>query len=182
MCGVLLLQVGTDKVIFFRSDVDQEHSYRSSNDCLYIPANINRKEFVLENGIDWDNELFDNITTSLLKRARVSPIRLPDTIKHHRRCRKRLIHQKCQPRRIHQNRRAKLFDTEKQPKGNSYMVLNPPYDERLDIHMEEFYKKHRRYLKEKLSWNEPLACTPTSKRRPLTFVKLNYLTRVSKHV
>jgi 23S rRNA G2445 N2-methylase RlmL len=43
------------------------------------------------------------------------------------------------------------------------MVFNPPYDERLDIHMEEFYKKHRRYLEEKLSWNEPLACTLTSK-------------------
>jgi putative N6-adenine-specific DNA methylase len=33
------------------------------------------------------------------------------------------------------------------------MVFNPPYDERLDIHMEEFYKNIGDTLKEKLSWN-----------------------------
>ena len=33
-----------------------------------------------------------------------------------------------------------FFDTEKQSQGKLHMVFNPPYDERLDIHMEEFYK------------------------------------------
>jgi putative N6-adenine-specific DNA methylase len=33
-----------------------------------IPANINRKEFAFEKWHDWDNDLFDNITDSLLKR------------------------------------------------------------------------------------------------------------------
>jgi hypothetical protein len=43
-----------------------------------------------------------------------------------------------QPRRIHQNRRN-FFDTEKRPKEVTH-GFNPPYDERLDIHMEEFIK------------------------------------------
>ena len=33
-----------------------------------------------------------------------------------------------------------FFDTEKTSQGKLHMVFNPPYDERLDIHMEEFYK------------------------------------------
>jgi putative N6-adenine-specific DNA methylase len=33
-----------------------------------------------------------------------------------------------------------FFATEKQSQGKLHMVFNPPYDERLDIHMEEFYK------------------------------------------
>jgi 23S rRNA G2445 N2-methylase RlmL len=43
-----------------------------SNDACNIPANINRKEFAFEKWHDWDNELFDNITTSLLKECVVS--------------------------------------------------------------------------------------------------------------
>ena len=33
-----------------------------------------------------------------------------------------------------------FFDTEKESEGKLHIVFNPPYDERLDIHMEEFYK------------------------------------------
>ena len=33
-----------------------------------------------------------------------------------------------------------FFDTEKTSEGKLQVVFNPPYDERLDIHMEEFYK------------------------------------------
>lgn len=35
-----------------------------------IPANINRKQFAFEKWNDWDNDLFDAITDSLLKRVR----------------------------------------------------------------------------------------------------------------
>jgi putative N6-adenine-specific DNA methylase len=35
-----------------------------------IPANINRKEFAFEKWNDWDNDLFDAISDSLLKRVR----------------------------------------------------------------------------------------------------------------
>jgi hypothetical protein len=38
-----------------------------------------------------------------------------------------------------------FFDTEKKLLKEVHMVSIPPYDERLDIHMEEFYKKHWRY-------------------------------------
>src|SRR5690554_4713687 len=35
-----------------------------------IPANINRKEFAFEKWNDWDNDLFDKVTDSLLKKTR----------------------------------------------------------------------------------------------------------------
>jgi putative N6-adenine-specific DNA methylase len=35
-----------------------------------IPANINRKEFAFEKWNDWDYDLFNNISDSLLKRVR----------------------------------------------------------------------------------------------------------------
>jgi putative N6-adenine-specific DNA methylase len=41
----------------------------AADDCLIFQL-INRKEFAFEKWHDWDNELFDNITTSLLKRVR----------------------------------------------------------------------------------------------------------------
>jgi hypothetical protein len=33
-----------------------------------------------------------------------------------------------------------FFESEKTSEGKLHLVFNPPYDERLDIHMEEFYK------------------------------------------
>ena len=41
-----------------------------------------------------------------------------------------------------------FFDTQKTTEGKLHMVFNPPYDERLDIHMEEFYKniKTKRHI------------------------------------
>ena len=38
--------------------------------ACHIPANINRKEFAFEKWADWDNDLFDNILESLLKKTR----------------------------------------------------------------------------------------------------------------
>src|SRR3989337_2753013 len=35
-----------------------------------IPANINRKEFAFEKWADWDNDLFDQIIESLMKKTR----------------------------------------------------------------------------------------------------------------
>jgi putative N6-adenine-specific DNA methylase len=35
-----------------------------------IPANINRKEFAFEKWKDWDNDLFDQIVNSLMKKTK----------------------------------------------------------------------------------------------------------------
>jgi putative N6-adenine-specific DNA methylase len=105
-----------------------------------IPANINRKEFAFEKWNDWDNDLFDQITDSLLKKIRefhhtiVGFDKAPSAVQ----------------KAIENIKNANLdeyvkiseknfFDTEKSVEGKLHMVFNPPYDERINIEMERFY-------------------------------------------
>ncbi|SFF24146.1 putative N6-adenine-specific DNA methylase [Flavobacterium xueshanense] len=106
-----------------------------------IPANINRKEFAFEKWNDWDNDLFDSISDSLLKRVR----EFHYTIKGYDKAPS--VVQKAKDNIKNANldeyisiEEKNFFDTEKTSEGKLHIVFNPPYDERLDIHMEEFYK------------------------------------------
>ena len=106
-----------------------------------IPANINRKEFAFEKWNDWDNDLFDAISDSLLKRVR----EFHYTIKGYDKAPSAV--QKAKDNIKNTNleeyitiEEQNFFDTEKTAAGKLHLVFNPPYDERLDIHMEEFYK------------------------------------------
>lgn len=106
-----------------------------------IPANINRKEFAFEKWHDWDNDLFDNITDSLLKRVR----EFHYTIKGFDKAPSAVSKAKDNIKNANLEEyitieEKNFFDTEKTTQGKLHMVFNPPYDERLDIHMEEFYK------------------------------------------
>jgi putative N6-adenine-specific DNA methylase len=106
-----------------------------------IPANINRKEFAFEKWHDWDNELFDNITDSLLKKVR----EFHYTIKGFDKAPSAVSKAKDNIKNANLEEYISIeernfFDTEKTTEGKLHMVFNPPYDERLDIHMEEFYK------------------------------------------
>jgi putative N6-adenine-specific DNA methylase len=106
-----------------------------------IPANINRKEFAFEKWNDWDNELFDNIQNSLLKKVR----EFHHTIKGYDKAPSAVQKAKDNVRNANLTEyitiaEENFFDTEKTSEGKLQMVFNPPYDERLDIHMEEFYK------------------------------------------
>jgi putative N6-adenine-specific DNA methylase len=107
-----------------------------------IPANINRKEFAFEKWNDWDNDLFDQIMDSLLKKVREfhytikgydkapsAVLKAKDNIKNANLEEYITIHEK------------NFFDTEKESKGTLHMVFNPPYGERLDIEMERFYRE-----------------------------------------
>ena len=106
-----------------------------------IPANINRKEFAFEKWNDWDNDLFDSIMDSLMKKIR----EFHYTIKGYDKAPSAV--QKAKDNIKNANleeyitiEERNFFDTEKTSEGKLHMVFNPPYDERLDIHMEEFYK------------------------------------------
>ena len=106
-----------------------------------IPANINRKEFAFEKWNDWDNDLFDAITSSLLKRVR----EFHHTIKGYDKAPSAVQKAKDNIKNANLDdyisiEENNFFDTEKDTEGKLHMVFNPPYDERLDIHMEEFYK------------------------------------------
>jgi putative N6-adenine-specific DNA methylase len=105
-----------------------------------IPANINRKEFAFEKWNDWDNELFDQITDSLLKKIREfhhtivgfdkAPSAVQKTIENIKNA------NLDEYIKIHEKN---FFDTEKSVEGKLHMVFNPPYDERINIEMERFY-------------------------------------------
>ena len=105
-----------------------------------IPANINRKEFAFEKWHDFDADLFEKIVDSSLNRTREFHHRIigydkaPSAVR------------KAQDNIVNANlsdyitvERKNFFDTEKFTENHLHMVFNPPYGERLDIEMEEFY-------------------------------------------
>lgn len=107
-----------------------------------IPANINRKEFAFERWNDWDNELFDQIMNSLMKKTR----EFHYTIKGYDKAPSAVMKAKDNIRNANLDdyvsiSQANFFETEKETRGPLHMVFNPPYGERLDIEMERFYRE-----------------------------------------
>lgn len=107
-----------------------------------IPANINRKEFAFEKWNDWDNDLFDTIVESLLKKTK----EFHYTIKGFDKAPSAVNKAKDNIRNANLDEyitisQENFFDSQKQTKGPLHMVFNPPYGERLDIHLERFYRE-----------------------------------------
>lgn len=107
-----------------------------------IPANINRKEFAFEKWNDWDNDLFDLVTESLLKRVR----EFHYTITGYDKAPSAVMKAKDNIRNANLEDYVNIyernfFDTEKETRGPLHMLFNPPYGERLDIHLERFYRE-----------------------------------------
>ena len=107
-----------------------------------IPANINRKEFAFEKWNDWDNDLFDQIVDSLLKRTR----EFHHTIKGYDKAPSAV--NKAKDNIANANlieyitiEQKNFFDTQKETTGPLHMLFNPPYGERLDIELERFYRE-----------------------------------------
>ena len=107
-----------------------------------IPANINRKEFAFEKWNDWDNDLFDQIIDSLMKRTKefhytiTGYDKAPSAV------------QKAKDNIINANLenyitviQTDFFETKKENAGPLHMVFNPPYGERLNIELERFYRE-----------------------------------------
>ena len=106
-----------------------------------IPANLNRKEFAFEKWNDWDNELFDQITDSLMKKVK----EFHYTIQGYDKAPSAVLKAKDNIKNANLDEYVTIaeknfFDTEKMTQGPLHMVFNPPYGERLDIEMERFYK------------------------------------------
>jgi len=108
-----------------------------------IPPNLMRKEFAFERWEDWDVDLFEKIEESLLKKTRDF---------HHK-----IMGYDKSPSAVHKAKEniknahldefitikhEDFFKTQR-PGGEQklHMVFNPPYGERLDIQMEQFYKQ-----------------------------------------
>ena len=106
-----------------------------------IPANINRKEFGFEKWNDWDNDLFDQIMDSLLKKVR----EFHYTIKGFDKAPSAVNKAKDNIKNANLEEYVTIsehnfFTSEKNTQGPLQVVFNPPYGERLDIEMEDFYK------------------------------------------
>ena len=107
-----------------------------------IPANLNRKEFAFEKWNDWDNELFEQIIDSLMKKVK----EFHYTIQGYDKAPSAVLKAKDNIRNANLDEYVTIaeknfFDTEKITQGPLHMVFNPPYGERLDIEMERFYKE-----------------------------------------
>src|SRR5690554_236977 len=107
-----------------------------------IPANISRKEFAFEKWNDWDNDLFDKITDSLLQKTRD----FYHTIKGYDKAPSAVIKAKDNLKNANLDEYVSIeqlnfFDTKKETNTPLHMVFNPPYGERLDIDMERFYRE-----------------------------------------
>jgi putative N6-adenine-specific DNA methylase len=107
-----------------------------------IPANINRKEFAFEKWNDWDNDLFDMIVDSLMKKTR----EFHYTIKGYDKAPSAVAKAKDNIHNANLDdyvtiKQEDFFTTEKETRGPLHMVFNPPYGERLDVDLERFYRE-----------------------------------------
>jgi putative N6-adenine-specific DNA methylase len=106
-----------------------------------IPANINRKEFGFEKWKNFDEELFFTIQDSLVNKIRGCHFKImgfdkaPSAIK------------KAEENIKNANltefigvHHINFFNSQKEVFGPTTILFNPPYGERLDINITEFYK------------------------------------------
>jgi putative N6-adenine-specific DNA methylase len=136
-----------------------------------IPANINRKEFAFEKWNDWDNDLFDQIIDSLMKKTR----EFHYTIKGTDKAPSAVAKAKDNIRNANLEEYVAIteenfFNSQKETRGPLHMVFNPPYGERLDIQMERFYREIGDTLKQ--SYPNTNAWFITANLEALKFVGL----------
>lgn len=107
-----------------------------------IPPNLMRKEFAFERWQDWDVDLFEKIEESLLKKTRdfhhsiIGFDKSPSAV----------AKAKENLKNAHLEefitiKHEDFFKTQRGGEGKLHMVFNPPYGERLNLDMEEFYKQ-----------------------------------------
>ncbi len=106
-----------------------------------IPPNLMRKEFAFERWQDWDVELFEKIEESLLNKTRDFHYKIFGFDKSP----SAVTKAKDNVKNAHLDefisiKHEDFFKTQKGGDRKLHMVFNPPYGERLDIEMEEFYK------------------------------------------
>ena len=113
-----------------------------------IPANINRREFGFEKWNDFDEELFDKIRESLLKRIRSSDKEIIGFDKSPSAVRKAYGNIKnANLEEFIKLEQENFFNTEKEIEGKTIVLFNPPYGERLEIDVPIFYKEIGNTLK-----------------------------------
>jgi len=108
-----------------------------------IPANINRKEFCFEKWKDFDENLFETIRNSLLKKIKDSNAVIMGYDKAPSAIRKATDNvENAHLEDFIKLKQANFFETEKEVEGKTIILFNPPYGERLEIDdVPAFYKE-----------------------------------------
>ncbi|MDX1544593.1 MAG: THUMP domain-containing protein [Christiangramia sp.] len=115
-----------------------------------IPPNINRKEFAFEKWKDWDEELFEKIEESAMKKIRDFHFKIRGYDKAPSAVMKARENVKnANLSDFIQIEQKDFFESEKENEGYLHILFNPPYGERLEIDVEEFYAKIGDTLKQK---------------------------------
>ena len=105
-----------------------------------IPANINRKEFAFEKWQDFDRELYEKIVESSLNKTREFHYKITGYDKAPSAVQKAIDNvENANLSEYITVERKNFFESEKFTDNQLHMVFNPPYGERLNIEMEEFY-------------------------------------------
>jgi len=114
-----------------------------------IPVNINRPEFAFEKWKDFDEDLFDKIHDSLLKKVTNSDKKIIGYDKAPSAIRKAQENvQNASLEEFITIERQNFFESEKSLEGKTLLVFNPPYGERLEINVPVFYKEIGNTLKQ----------------------------------
>jgi putative N6-adenine-specific DNA methylase len=105
-----------------------------------IPANINRSEFAFEKWLDFDEDLFEKITESTLKKTREFTYNITGYEKAPSALQKARQNVKNANLSDFINiERQDFFNSEKNTDGKLHIVFNPPYGERLEVDIKTFY-------------------------------------------
>lgn len=107
-----------------------------------IPPNLNRKEFAFEKWNDWDEDLYEKIEDSALKKVRDFHFK----IRGYDKAPSAVMKAKDNVKNANLSdfieiEQRSFFESEKQNDGYLHMLFNPPYGERLEIDIEDFYGK-----------------------------------------
>ncbi|SHI50281.1 putative N6-adenine-specific DNA methylase [Aquimarina spongiae] len=105
-----------------------------------IPANLNRKEFAFERWLDWDMDLFEKIEEACLNKTRnfshsiIGMDKAPSVV---RKAKTNIENANLSD--FIKVKEQNFFESEKETEGPLHILFNPPYDERLEINVPEFY-------------------------------------------
>ena len=105
-----------------------------------IPPNLMRKEFAFERWNDWDVDLFETIEESLLNKTREFNYKIVGYDKSPsatNKARKNIKNAHLEE--FITIKQEDFFKTKKYGTDKLHMVFNPPYGERLDVDLQEFY-------------------------------------------
>jgi putative N6-adenine-specific DNA methylase len=106
-----------------------------------IPPNLNRKEFAFERWKDWNEDLFEKIEASVLKKVREFHFTIQGYDTAPSAVHKAIDNiENANLAEFIKVKRQDFFESEKEGERHLHILFNPPYGERLEIDMPKFYK------------------------------------------